>query len=118
MSEPVREVELDVMRLLASVDFEGAAELRAQIASVTHVVPNCTCGCPSFTPVLDRDEVPASRQRTMLPSELVEDARPGGVPRTVIWFADSEGFIANVECVYYDEARNEWPDLARCSVRA
>ena len=116
--QPVQEVELEVMRLLASGDFEGVDELRAQIASIAHVEPNCTCGCPSFTPVLDRAEVPASRQRTLLPSELVEESRPDGVPRTVIWFADADGYIANVECVYYDEARNEWPDLTRCTVRS
>jgi hypothetical protein len=26
------------------------------------------------------------------------------------------GYIANLECVYYDDAMSEWPDPARCSV--
>lgn len=116
--QPVKGVELDVMRLLASQDFEGVDELRAQIGSVTHVEPNCTCGCPSFTPVLDRTSVPASRFRALLPSELIEEVRSNGVPRTVIWFTDADGYIANVECVYYDETRNEWPDLRQCTVRS
>lgn len=116
--QPVQEVELDVMRLLASRDFDGVEQLRAQIASVAHVEPNCSCGCPSFKPVLDRTSVPPSRFRNLLPSELIEESRSDGVPRTIIWFADAEGYIANVECVYYDEARNEWPNLGRCTVRS
>lgn len=52
----------------------------------------------------------------MLPTELVEEERTDGVPRTVIWFADADGYIANVECVYYDDALSEWPDLRRCTV--
>lgn len=116
--QPARDAELEIMRLLASADFEGVDELRAQIASVSHVEPNCSCGCPSFTPVLDRTAVPQSSQRSILPSELIEESRADGVPRTVIWFADRDGYIANVECVYYDDARNEWPDPAACTLRA
>lgn len=47
---------------------------------------------------------------------LVEEERAQGVPRTVIWFADAEGFVSNVECVYYDDALPEWPDPRLCTV--
>lgn len=113
----VTETELEVMHHLASVEFNGVHQLRAQIASISHVEPNCSCGCPSFTPVIDRSVAPASRLRTMLPTELVEEERSGGLPRTVIWFANADGYIANVECVYYDDPLPDWPDPRRCTVR-
>ena len=115
--KPVTETEVKVMNRLASVEFEGVIQLRAQIASIRQVEPNCACGCPSFTPVIDRSAAPASPLRTLLPTELVEEERSDGVPRTVIWFADAEGYIANVECVYYDPALPEWPDPRQCTIR-
>jgi len=113
---PVTEIELQVLHSLASVDFEGVEQLRFQIASIREVEANCTCGCPSFTPIIDRSVAPPAPVSSLLPTELVEEERRDGVPRTVIWFADEDGFIANVECVYYDVAIAEWPDPARCSV--
>lgn len=115
---PVTEVELAVLNRLVSVEFDGVGQLRAQVASIREVEPNCTCGCPSFTPNLDRSIVPAAPYGSLLPTELVEEDRPDGVPRTVIWFADADGFISNVESVYYDDALSEWPDLSRCTVLA
>ena len=115
--KPVSETEMEVMNRLASVEFEGVVQLRAQIAIISVVEPNCVCGCPSFTPVIDRSVAPASPLRTVLPTELVEAERDDGVPRTVIWFADAEGYIANVECVYYDDALPEWPDPRQCTIR-
>lgn len=115
--QPVTETEMAVMNRLASVEFEGVVQLRAQIASISQVEPNCSCGCPSFTPIIDRSVAPASALRTLLPTELVELERIDGVPRTVIWFADEEGYIANVECVYYDDALPEWPDAPQCTIR-
>lgn len=114
---PITETEVEVMTRLASIEFGGVLQLREQIASVREVESSCTCGCPSFAPVVDRSVARASPWKAVLPTELVEEERSDGVPRTVIWFADADGFIANVECVYYDEARDEWPDLRRCTVR-
>jgi hypothetical protein len=102
----VSETEMEVMNRLASVEFEGVVQLRAQIATISLVEPNCVCGCPSFTPVIDRSVAPASPLRAVLPTELV-----------VIWFADAEGYITNVECVYYDDALPEWPDPRQCTIR-
>jgi hypothetical protein len=113
---PVGEVELAVLRRLVSVDFPGVEELRAQIETIREVESNCTCGCPSFTPRIDRNAAPPAPVGTLLPTELVEEYREGGVPRTVIWFADRDGFIANIECVYYDDAIDEWPDPSRCTL--
>lgn len=113
----VTDTEVAVMNRLASIEFEGVIQLRAQIASISQVEPNCTCGCPSFTPVIDRSLAPATPLRTLLPTELVEEERGDGVPRTVIWFADAEGYISNVECVYYDDALAEWPDPRLCTIR-
>lgn len=113
----VTAIELQVMNGLASAEFEGVERLRAQIASISQVEPNCSCGCPSFTPVIDRSTTPPAPFRSILPTELVEEERIGGVPRTVIWFADADGYITNVECVYYDDALPEWPDPRGCTVR-
>lgn len=113
---PITDVELKVLQRLSSVDFEGVEQLRSQIASIREVEFNCSCGCPSFTPVVDRSQAPPAPSRSLLPTELVEEERLDGVPRTVIWFVDAEGFIANVECVYYDEALSEWPEPSRCTV--
>ncbi|GAB2973129.1 hypothetical protein [Nocardioides montaniterrae] len=115
---PLTEVELAVLHRLVSVEFDGVEQLRAQVEGIREVEPNCTCGCPSFTPSLDRSTVPAAPYRSILPTELVEDDRPDGIPRTVIWFADTDGYISNVECVYYDDALSAWPDLSRCTVLA
>jgi len=112
----VTAVELEVLNRLASVQFEGVEQLRTQIASIQEVEPNCSCGCPSFTPVLNRSLVPPAPFGSLLPSELVEEERADGVPRTVIWFADTDGFISNVECVYYDDAIAEWPSPRSCTV--
>ena len=113
---PITDVELHVLHRLSSADFEGVEQLRTQIASIRQVESNCTCGCPSFTPLLDRSHAPAAPFASLLPTELVEEERAQGVPRTVIWFADAEGFISNVECVYYDDALPEWPDPKLCTV--
>lgn len=112
----VTAVELEVLNRLASAQFEGLDQLRTQIASIQEVEPNCSCGCSSFTPVLDRSLVPSAPVSSLLPTELVEEERADGVPRTVIWFADAEGFISNVECVYYDDAIAEWPSLQSSTV--
>jgi hypothetical protein len=109
------------------VQAEETKDLREKVLKVAGTlgvklpVSSTGSGNPTVVTFSDGDRhawVPASPQRSLLPSELVEESRPDGVPRTVIWFADSDGFISNVECVYYDEARNEWPDPARCWVRA
>lgn len=113
---PISDRELSILRLLTSVEFVGAEELRAQIETINEVESNCPCGCPSFTPNIDRALAPPAEVSTMLPTELAESDRESGEPRTVIWFADKDGYIANVECVYYDAAVDEWPDPKNCEL--
>ncbi len=43
-------------------------------------------------------------------------SRTDGVPRTVLCFLDPVGCLANLECVYCDDARPEWPRANRCAV--
>lgn len=50
-------------------------------------------------------------ESTFLPVRLQEIDRNDGVPREVIAFTDADGFLANLECVYFDDAINEWPDV-------
>jgi hypothetical protein len=52
----------------------------------------------------------------VLPVELMELSRADGVPRTVLCFLDEDGYLANVECVYYDDVMPEWPEPHNCAV--
>lgn len=42
--------------------------------------------------------------------------RADGVPRTVLCFLDRDGYLANLECVYYDDTMPQWPDPRDCAV--
>jgi hypothetical protein len=46
---------------------------------INRLEPNCSYGCPSFTPVIDRSIALASQSRSILPTELVEEERIDGV---------------------------------------
>lgn len=110
------EEELNILRLLLSIDFEGVDALRIQAAALREVEPNCTCGCPSISPHLDRTSLPPARLTSMLPVEIIEMRRADGVPRTVLCFLDEYGYLGNLECTYYDMARPQWPDPQDCAV--
>jgi hypothetical protein len=107
---------MQILHLLLSADFREAAALRAQADSVRRVEPNCTCGCPSVTPEVDRAAAPPARSWSKLPVELAELRRPDGVPRSVLCFLDEGGYLSNLECEYYDDATGEWPDPRNCAV--
>jgi hypothetical protein len=79
---------------LLSVDFDGADSLRSQVQAIRGVEPNCTCGCPSITPEIDRTAAPPSGSASPLPVELAELSREDGVPRTVLCFLDA-GYLTN-----------------------
>ena len=34
----------------------------------------------------------------------------------MICFLDDDGYLANLECVYYDDAVAEWPNVEECAV--
>jgi hypothetical protein len=110
------EAERAVLVRLLSVEFDGVDALRRQAESIRDVEPNCTCGCPSITLHVDRDAASSADCSSPLPVELVEMARVDGIPRTVLCFLDSDGYIANLECVYYDDALPEWPGPDQCAV--
>jgi hypothetical protein len=108
---PITNSEQQVLDRLLVLDFEGVRELRKQAMHIQGVEPNCTCGCPSFTPFVDRSQAPPASGSRLLPVELQELGRPSGIEHTVICFLDDNGYIGNVECVYYDDAIAEWPPL-------
>jgi hypothetical protein len=79
----VREASDDERAILArllSVEFDGAASLRRQAEAIRSVEPNCTCGCPSITPDIDRAAAPSSVSSSPLPVELAELIREDGIP--------------------------------------
>ena len=112
---PISEAEQRILSRLLSVEFDGVQELRAQAAHISGVESNCTCGCPSITPTIDRSLAPRANGPRVLPVELQELERPSGIERAVICFVD-DGYLANLECVYYDDAIDEWPDADQCAV--
>lgn len=112
----VTAVEREILDRLLTVDFPGAEALRIQAGTVREVEPNCTCGCPSITPHVDRTAAPPARSSSPLPVELAEMDRPAGVPRTVLCFLDEQGYLSNLECVYYDDPLPEWPAPKDCAV--
>ena len=110
------DIERRVLTRLLSVEFPGVEALRIQVEMIHGAELNCTCGCPSITPIVDRDAAPAARGRSKLPVELVEMSRRDGVGRSVLCFVDPGGYLGNLECVYYDDPRAEWPDPGGCAV--
>ena len=112
----VNDVERAVLKRLLAVDFDGVEALRAQANAVVEVELNCTCGCPSITPTLDRSAAPPAHCSSPLPAELVELNRTDGIPRSVLCFLDDDGYLGNLECVYYDDAAAEWPEPRNCAV--
>lgn len=115
--QPLSYIERRVLDRLLEMDFQGAAQLRSQVAHIVGAERNCTCGCPSITPIIDRSvTAPALVYSTYLPVTLQEIDRDEGLPREVIAFTDPDGFLANLECVYFDDAINEWPDVDRSAV--
>ena len=112
----ISNAEQRILSRLLSVDFEGVQELRAQATHISSVESNCTCGCSSITPKIDRSLAPPASGPRILPAELQELDRPNGIERTVICFLDDDGYLANLECVFYDDAVDEWPEADECAV--
>lgn len=108
---PITHSEQEVLDRLLTMEFEGVQELRKQARHILGVESNCTCGCPSITPFVDCTQAPPAPGPRYLPVELVELTRPSGISRTVICFLDADGYLGNLECVYYDDAIAEWPSV-------
>lgn len=113
---PISEAEQRILGRLLSVEFDGVQKLRAQAAHISGVEPNCTCGCPSITPTIDRSLAPPASGPRILPVELQELERQNGIERTVICFLADDGYLSNLECVFYHDAIDEWPDADECAV--
>lgn len=116
MVRPLSDVQRGVLARLLDADFNGVQALRAQADHIDGVEPNCTCGCPSITPHVDRGAAPPAWIGSRLPVELAEMTRADGIPRTVLCFLDADGYLGNLECVYYDDARPDWPTPGGCAV--
>lgn len=108
---PITNSEQEVLDRLLTMEFEGVQELRKQVLHILGVESNCTCGCPSITPFVDRSQSPPAPGFSILPVELQEFMRPSGIARTVLCFLDADGYLGNLECVYYDDAIPEWPPI-------
>ena len=90
---PITQSEQRILDRLLSIEFDGVQELRRQAASISGVEANCTCGCPSITPTVDRSQAPPASSPRILPAELQELERANGIERTVICFLDNDGYL-------------------------
>ncbi|MGJ0386144.1 hypothetical protein [Paenarthrobacter sp. 1092] len=113
---PITDAERKVLDLFLSVEFDGVGAFRKQAMHILGVEPDCICGCPSIKFHVDRAKAPAAPEFCLMPTEVEELARPVGVPSSVLCLVDKEGYLASLECVYYDGIVTEWPDTDRCAV--
>lgn len=113
---PLTSEERDVLELLLSADFEGAADLRVQAKSAMSV-GGCACPCPSVDMlVTDPDAKPVPMPSRVVPAELRIEANEDGIPGDVILFVD-DGRLSYLEYVYYtDEAPTAWPPISQLSL--
>ena len=109
LGRAVSDVERAVLRLLLSANFDGVAELRAQVDRAT-VTGRCACGCPSVELAVP-DDVPRSpRTGRLAPVE----ARAGD--QTIILFLD-DGRLSYLELVDVgDRPPGGWPPVERMSI--
>ncbi|MDD7834426.1 MULTISPECIES: hypothetical protein [Paenarthrobacter] len=112
----ISDAERQVLDLLLSIEFEGVDAFRKQARHILAVEPDCICGCPSIKFHIDRSKAPATPAYRLLPTELEELSRPAGVPSSVLCLLDRDGYLAGLECVYYDGVVTEWPAIDRCAV--
>ncbi|UKA50067.1 hypothetical protein LFT48_00515 [Arthrobacter sp. FW305-123] len=112
---PITDSEQEILRRLLTMEFEGVGIFREQARHILGVESDCICGCPSIKIHVDRTKAPAASWTRLLP-ELEELTRPSGVPSSVFCLLDEDGYLANLECVYYDGVVTEWPPSDRCAV--
>ena len=98
-----------MLRALLSADFDGVAELRAQVDRAT-VVGGCACGCPSVELAVP-DDVP----RASVPGRLAPvEGRKGEY--SVILFLD-DGRLSYLELIYTDDdPPATWPLVSALSI--
>ncbi len=113
---PITDSEQEVLKQLLSMEFEGADLFRTQARHILGVESDCICGCPSIKIHVDRTKAPPASWTRLFPAELEELSRPFGVPSSVLCLLDEDGYLANLECVYYDGVVTEWPPSNRCAV--
>jgi hypothetical protein len=93
---PLQSDQRALLDFLLSRDFPGRAELAQQAETVLTAGPSCSCGCPSFSLVPDRDLPPAA---VTYAERMVSDAHgtdPGGNAVGVLLFTE-DGYLSQVE---------------------
>lgn len=108
-------IEQEILNRLLSIEFEGVSEFRKHAMHIVGVESDCICGCPSIKLFVDRSQAPLASRLRLLPVELFELGRPSGIGCSVLCLIDNDGYIANLECVYYDDVMTEWPPSERCA---
>lgn len=113
---PITDSEQEILKLLLSMEFEGAAVFRTQAMHILGVESDCICGCPSIKIHVDRAKAAPALGIRILPTQLEELSRADGVPSSVLCLLDRDGYLANLECVYYDEVVTDWPASNRSAI--
>ena len=106
-----------ILGLMLSREFEGVAELRAQV-SHTRVISQCDCGCPTID-LLVTGEAPASDAPTRndrTPYEgVAADASGEPVGDVMLFLAD--GYLRCLEYVPHGEVPpSVWPPIGQVAL--
>jgi hypothetical protein len=112
---PLTPAERSILDLLLAHEFDGAAELREQVATA-RVVGRCDCGCPTVY-IEPSPGTRSSEVRTRLaPIEGRVEPVGDGPPGDIMLFLDG-GRLDSLEYVWYgDVPPKDWPTLDRISV--
>jgi hypothetical protein len=109
---PLTTTERALLDALLDHDFDGAAELRAQVRRAT-ASTGCECGCVTIDLHVP-DDVPVSSASGTAPVEgTVVDA--GGAPIGGVWLFVEHGRLAGLEVHSLDEAPSAVPPPERVS---
>jgi hypothetical protein len=91
---PLSDEQRALLTFLLEREFPGRAELAEQAQSVTTRGRSCSCGCPSFSLLVDRSLPPA-----VVGERMVSDAHgtdPGGNEVGVLLFTE-DGYLTEIE---------------------
>ena len=113
MRRDLADEEKAVLEALLSLEFEGAQELRAQLATVK-LVGQCECGCATIELDVDRAHAPQAAIEGLVPAEG-SVRRPGSdeVQGGIILFA-SNGYLSALEIYNFDdEPIRKFPPLTQ-----
>jgi hypothetical protein len=100
-----------LLALLSHADFDGRDALLQQV-EVAHVSGYCGCGCATVDLTVEPEARSTGRTYRPIPNEAELLDATGEPIGEVIVFAD-DGYLSNLEIVWYEEPISPFPPLDR-----